>query len=115
VLRPRKKREIGLGAYPEVLPGVARERAREIKAKLEAGIEPVVERRTARSALRAAARRGRTLKAAFEEFAAAKAKEFSTDRYREQWRSIAERHAYRRLGDMLVQDVETRGRRSAGS
>jgi hypothetical protein len=38
--RGRKKREIGLGAYPEVLPGAARDKAHGAKAMLEAGILP---------------------------------------------------------------------------
>lgn len=37
IQRGRKKREIGLGPFPEVLPGEAREKAREAKIKLEAG------------------------------------------------------------------------------
>jgi hypothetical protein len=32
-----KKRELGLGAYPEFLLGTARDKAREAKAKIEAG------------------------------------------------------------------------------
>ncbi len=57
--RGRKKREIGLGAYPDVLPGAARDKAREAKAKLEAGIDPIAEKKAARAALVAAHRRRR--------------------------------------------------------
>ena len=106
IARGRKKREIGLGSYPEVLPGTARDRAREAKSKLDLGIDPVAERREARSALTAAARNRRTFGAAFEEFSAAKEREFSTDRYREQWKSIARRHALPLLGEMPVQEVK---------
>ena len=40
IQRGRKKRELGLGAYPDVLPGAARDRAREAKDMLRRGIAP---------------------------------------------------------------------------
>lgn len=45
--RGRKKREFGLGPYPEVLLGQARDKARAYKAKLAEGIDPVAERKAA--------------------------------------------------------------------
>lgn len=103
--RGRKKREIGLGAYPDVLPGAARDKAREAKAKLEAGIDPVAEKRDARAALIAAARRGMTFAEAWEKFADEKVKEFSTEKYREQWKRSVELYALPELGKMAVQDI----------
>ena len=38
IQRGRKKRELGLGAYPDVLPGAARDKAREAKAKLASDV-----------------------------------------------------------------------------
>ena len=105
IQRGRKKREIGLGAYPDILPGAARDKAREVKAKLEAGIDPIAERKAAQAALMAAARRGMTLADAWEKFAAQKVKEFSTDRYRAQWRATVETYALPELGKMMVQDI----------
>jgi integrase len=105
VQRGRKKREIGLGPYPDVLPGAARDKAREIKAKLEAGIDPIAERKAARAALIAAQRRSMTFAEAWEKFAAQKVKEFSTDKYREQWRRTVELYALPDLGPMRVQDI----------
>jgi integrase len=105
IQRGRKKREIGLGAYPDILPGAARDRAREAKAKLEAGIDPIAERRATQAALIAAQRRGMTFAEAWEKFAAEKIKEFSTDRYREQWQRTVEIYALPDLGKMAVQDI----------
>ena len=105
IQRGRKKREIGLGAYPDILPGAARDKAREAKAKLEAGIDPIAERKAAQAALIAAQRRGMTFAEAWEKFAAQKVKEFSTDRYRAQWRATVETYAMPELGKMLVQDI----------
>ncbi len=105
IQRGRKKREIGLGAYPDVLPGAARDKAREAKAKLEAGIDPIAERKAKQTALIAAARRGMTFAEAWQKFAAEKIKEFSTDRYREQWQRTVEIYALPELGKMAVQDI----------
>ncbi|MEI4261914.1 tyrosine-type recombinase/integrase [Roseovarius sp. D0-M9] len=106
IQRGRKKREIGLGAYPDVLPGAARDRAREAKDMLLRGVDPIAERKATQAALIAAARRGMTFKEAWEKFAAEKVKEFSTERYRKQWRATVEAYALPELGKMAVQDID---------
>jgi integrase len=105
IQRGRKKREIGLGAYPDVLPGAARDKARQAKAMLEAGIDPIAEKKAAQTALIAAASRGMTFSEAWEKFAAEKVKEFSTDKYRQQWQRTVEIYALPDLGKMQVQDI----------
>ena len=105
IQRGRKKREIGLGAYPDVLPGAARDKAREAKAKLEAGIDPIAERKATQAALIASQRRGMTFAEAWQRYAAEKIKEFSTERYRTQWQRTVELYALPDLGKMAVQDI----------
>jgi hypothetical protein len=46
-----RRRDIGLGPYPEVLLADARELAREYRKKVRAGIDPVEEKREARASL----------------------------------------------------------------
>lgn len=103
--RGRKKREIGLGAYPDILPGAARERAREAKAKLEAGVDPIAEKKAAQAALVAAGKRGLTFSVALDRFATEKVKEFRNEKYREQWNTTVTKYAVPELGNMLVQDI----------
>lgn len=105
IQRGRKKREIGLGAYPDVLPGEARQKARELRAKLEAGIDPIAERKEAQMALQAAQARTLTFAEAFDKWAAEKTKEFSTDRYRKQWRRAVEQYAFPAIGKIAVADI----------
>lgn len=105
IQRGRKKREIGLGAYPDVLPGEAREKARAMRAKLEAGVDPIAERKEALMALQAAQARTLTFAEAFEKWAAEKTKEFSTDRYRKQWRRAVEQYAFPEIGKIAVADI----------
>ena len=105
IQKGRKKPEIGLGAYPDILPGAARDKAREAKAKLEAGIDPIAERKATQAALIASQRRGMTFAEAWEKYAAEKIKEFSTERYRAQWQRTVEIYALPDLGGMAVQDI----------
>lgn len=53
-----RRREIGLGGYPEVPLAQARDRAREVKDAIRSGIDPVKERKAARAALMTTQRRG---------------------------------------------------------
>ncbi|WP_456388379.1 tyrosine-type recombinase/integrase [Profundibacter sp.] len=100
-----KRREIGLGAFPEVSLARARERATEAKESIRNGIDPVEARKAARSALLTSQRQGLTFVEAFEKYAAKKLPELRTERYRDQWRATVEKYAFPELGSMLVQDI----------
>lgn len=107
VQKGRKRREIGLGAYPDVLPGEAREKARAFKAQIEAGGDPIAERGNVKREQQAVlARQGRTFAKVFKEYAAEKTKEFSTDRYRKQWRSRVEDYAFPTLAQKPIDAIE---------
>ena len=53
-----KRREIGLGGFPDVTLAQARERAREAKEAIRQGIDPIEQRRASRAALAAQQARG---------------------------------------------------------
>nr|WP_256212422.1 Arm DNA-binding domain-containing protein [Loktanella sp. DSM 29012] len=89
-----KRREIGLGPFPEVSLAKARERAAETKTEIRKGIDPVESRKAARSALIASQRQGLTFIEVFEKYAAKKLPELRTERYREQWRATVEKYAF---------------------
>lgn len=105
IQRGRKKREIGLGAYPDILPGAARDKAREAKDKLEAGIDPIADRKATQAALIAAQRKGMTFAEAFEGYAEKATAQFSTEKYKVQWRRSVEKYALPEIGKLAVQDV----------
>ena len=100
-----KRREIGLGAFPEVSLAKAREKAGETKEAIRNGIDPVEARKAARSALLSSQRQGLTFVEAFEKYCLKKLPELRTDRYRAQWRATVEKYAFPELGNMLVQDI----------
>lgn len=100
------RREIGLGAYPEISLAVARDKAREARSKIEAGVDPVEERRAVRSALVAAQRRGLTFTDAVARYLDAKLDAFKNPKHRQQWRNTLETYAIPELGCMLVSEIE---------
>lgn len=100
-----KRREIGLGGFPEVTLAMARERAREAKDKIRQGVDPVEERKAARASLTVAQRRGLSFADAVDRYLAAKLDAFSNPKHRQQWRNTLEAHALPELGKMLVHEI----------
>ncbi len=92
-----RRREIGLGPFPEVSLARAREKASETKDAIRNGIDPVEARKAAKSALLAAQRKGLTFTEAFEKYAEKKLPELRTDRYRSQWRATVENTLFQNL------------------
>ena len=100
-----KRREFGLGSYPEIALSVARDRARELRAKIREGVDPVEERKAKKSALLAEQRRGLSFEEAVDKYLDAKLDEFSNAKHRQQWRNTLKTYAVPELGNMLVQDM----------
>lgn len=100
-----KRREIGLGAYPDVPLAFARNRARDSRDEIRAGIDPVEKRKAARAALAAAQRRGLTFSDAMEKYLKSKLDGFSNEKHKAQWRSTLATYARPVLGSMLVADI----------
>ncbi|MGE3774867.1 MAG: Arm DNA-binding domain-containing protein [Gammaproteobacteria bacterium] len=71
-----KRRDVGLGGFPDVPLQAARERAREARDQIRAGTDPVAERKAARAALIASQATGITFAKAAQECHASRAKEF---------------------------------------
>lgn len=100
-----RRREIGLGGYPDVPLADAVRRAREAKDKIRTGIDPVEERRAARAALSAQQARGLTFNDAVDRYLAAKLDAFKNAKHRAQWKMTLGTYAGPELGPMLVSDI----------
>ncbi|MFD0860115.1 tyrosine-type recombinase/integrase [Roseovarius aquimarinus] len=100
-----KRREIGLGGFPDVTLAQARERAREAKHQIRQGIDPIEERRAAKAALTTAQRRGLSFAEAVDKCLAAKLEAFKNPKHRDQWRNTLETYALPELGAMLVNEI----------
>lgn len=100
-----KRREIGLGGFPDVTLAMARERAREAKDQIRRGVDPVEEKKVVRAMLIAAQRRGLLFSDAVDKYLAAKLDAFKNAKHRQQWRNTLDTYAMPELGKMLVHDI----------
>lgn len=100
-----KRREIGLGAYPEVGLAAARQKAAETRELVRKGIDPIERRRAVRAELVLAQKRGLSFSNAVDLFSPVNAAALSEGKYRNQWRDSIDRFAIPIIGDMLVQDI----------
>jgi len=101
-----KRRDIGLGGYPDVTLAQAREKAREKRDMVEKGIDPVEDRRSKRAALVAERARNVTFQWAAEQFIKDKSPEWKNAKHAAQWASTLESYAYPILGKMFIKDVD---------
>jgi integrase len=102
-----RRRDMGLGGYPDVPLAEAREAARRARARIRAGVDPIDEARAARSALKASAARQSSFKAEAESYIADNEAGWKNEKHRAQWRSSLEQYAYPKIGALLVQDIQT--------
>ena len=100
-----KRREMGLGSYPEVSLKDAREAARRARADIREGRDPIGERQAARQALMASSVKRTTFKEAAQAFIAAQEAGWSNPKHGKQWASTLETYAYPIIGGLAVGDV----------
>lgn len=89
-----KRRQIGLGSYPDVTLAQARERARGFKDQIWNGIDPLAEKRRLNFAQ------------AMEKTLDARMAEFRNEKHKKQWRSTLDTYAVPVLGNMGVSDID---------
>jgi len=100
-----KRRDIGLGGYPEITLAMARERARKAKDQIRQGIDPIAEKRAAKAALIAAQAKELTFQEAAKLCHSARASEFKNRKHAQQWINTLETYAFPVLGQLPVADV----------
>lgn len=100
------RRDFGLGGFPTVTLGGARERARELREQLRQGIDPVAERKAARRAAQAAHANRLTFAQAAEACHAVRLPGFSSDKHAREWLSTLERLAFPTIGAMPVAEIK---------
>ncbi|WP_342070157.1 tyrosine-type recombinase/integrase [Yoonia algicola] len=93
-----RRREAGIGPYPDVPLAKAREYAREARQQIREGVDPIAHRQAVR-------RRLLTFAEAVNLYDAEKAVEFRSAVHHRQWRASLERHVIPMLGAMAVGDV----------
>ncbi|WP_353175702.1 integrase arm-type DNA-binding domain-containing protein [Salinisphaera sp. T5B8] len=101
-----RRRDIGLGGFPDVTLAQAREKARVTRGKIDQGFDPIEERKAAKVALRASQAKRLSFAEAARRKHEAIAPEFRNARSRANWLSSLELYAVPVVGDMEVADVE---------
>jgi len=101
-----KRRNIGLGGYPEVSLSAAREKARAVKKKIEQGVDPVQERQARRRALIKAQMTEMTFAEAASRCHESKLPEFKSEKHGKDWISSINIHAIPIIGGLPVNEIE---------
>lgn len=101
-----RRREMGLGGYPDVTLAKARESARDARDMIRRGIDPIETAKAARNALRASAAKAITFKEAAEAYMASQEAGWKSPKHRSQWSATLETYAYPVIGGLRVVDVE---------
>lgn len=102
-----KRRDIGLGGFPDVTLAGAREAARIAREKIKAGTDPVEERAAARSALAASRASAITFGEAAAKYIEANEAGWKNSKHAAQWTTTLETYAHPSIGKLRVSDIET--------
>lgn len=101
-----KRRNIGLGGFPDVTLAGAREKAREYREMIERGIDPIEQRQAARQSLIVEQGKSLTFDDAARQFLAVKSREFKNPKHVQQWTNTLSTYASPILGKMAVSAIE---------
>src|SRR3954462_3650509 len=93
-----RRRDMGLGPYPEITLARAREKALQARRLVKEGIDPLSDRRRSK---------GLTFKAAAEALIKSRKAGWKNEKHRAQWSSTLTTYAYGRIGDLDVKLVNT--------
>lgn len=100
-----KRRDAGLGGFPDVPLAMAREKARRARDEVEQGGDPIAQRAAAQSALMAARGAETTFEQASKKFIEAKAHEWANAKHAAQWLATLSTYAFPVVGKLQVRDV----------
>lgn len=101
-----KRRDIGIGPFPEISLAEARREAAGMRQQARKGIDPVAERQAARDALRAAQARSVTFDQCVLRYLAGKAAQFRNAKHAKQWQTPLDTYASPVLGTLPVEQIE---------
>lgn len=102
-----KRREMGLGGYPDVTLAQAREKARAARQHVTQGVDPVAERKAARDKLRITQATALSFKQCAEKYIEGHKAGWRSAKHAAQWGATLEAYAYPVLGALPVSDITT--------
>lgn len=100
-----KRREMGLGAFPDLPLTDARDKAREQRQLLDRGIDPIEHRLHERRTNEAARSASISFEDAAKKYIAAHESGWRNAKHGQQWRNTLETYAYPVIGKVMVRDI----------
>ena len=100
-----KRRDMGLGGYPDIGVADARQKAREARLKIEQGIDPILLRKQAKSELMALQATDKTFEQAAGEYIKIHADSWSNDKHRKQWERTLTAYAFPVVGKLSLRHI----------
>jgi integrase len=101
-----RRRDMGLGGFPDVPLADARAAARSARDQIRAGLDPIEEARAEANARRANQVKNITFKQAALAYVASHEAGWRNAKHAKQWRNTLEAYAYPVVGSVLVRDVD---------
>jgi len=102
-----KRREFGLGGYPDIPLKSAREDARRFKGQIKQGIDPTVERKELREKLKAEQRSEISFQDMAEKYIDIQCKKtINTSKGRQKLRNQFKTYVFPYIGHMLIRDIQ---------
>jgi integrase len=102
-----KRRDMGLGGFPDVPLADARRKAREAREAIEKGRDPIEERKAAKAALAAGAGRVLTFEQAVKDYLRAHEGAWKNPKHLAAWKHTLDTYANPAIGKLAVGDIET--------
>jgi len=100
-----KRRDMGLGGFPDVTLALARDAARQARAKVKLGIDPIDEARANVSQLKASQAAALTFDQCTAAYIKAKTSEWRNAKHAQQWVNTLTTYASPVMGSLLVRDI----------
>lgn len=102
-----KRRDMGLGPFPDISLAEARGRATDHRKQRHDGIDPLDAKEAQRQARRLAVAKGRTFRECAAEFIDKNRAGWRNAKHRQQWENTLETYVYPKLGDLAVSEIDT--------
>ncbi|WP_374524784.1 tyrosine-type recombinase/integrase [Sphingopyxis sp.] len=101
-----RRRDMGLGGFPEISLADARAMARQARQRVREGFDPIEERRALRQSLRDAQANRMTFKEAAEAYVSSKRDGWKSDKHAAQWSATLKNYAYPEIGEKPIAEIE---------
>ena len=102
-----RRRDIGLGPYPEVSLAEARDVARVYRKRVRDGGDPLDEKRQARAALRVNEAKAMTFEECAQSYIEAHKAGWKNEKHQKQWGASLKTYAYPKIGVLPVATIDT--------